>query len=375
MNTQFQKRRWKQVALQGTKRIDPNPLFPRAKPSLLRTVLPWLIVAFAVSGGAIWAVFFSTWFDATYIIVEGNRTIPSDMVEAAVKGTFATRRFGMFPQGNTVFFSPASATPMVLDTLQHVQALESIVITKTLPARIDVVMTERTPHLRYINGGTTFLLDREGVIAKREDDDATGTKKVLGATTDDDAAFPKLYDQNGHDVAVGAAVVTSQFVDALFALDAALRASDDIVPLHYSIPPLRCFDVITPEPEEVRAPEPTNTNQEQGTSAVNGNAKKKVNANVTANTNDNENVNSAYEEVVPIPEDRFVETECAIGDRVRENTELRATTADKWDIYLRTDQSVTEQLARMYRVIDEQHIDRTKLDYIDLRFGERVIYK
>lgn len=381
MTPHFHGRRWKRTALQGTKHIDPNPLFPRTKPSRRRAALPWFFVALIVTAGATWSVFFSTWFDATYIIVVGNKTIPSATVESAVKETFTSRRFGIFPQGNTVFFSPADATPKVREILQHLQALESITIAKTLPAQITVTLTERTPHLRYSNGGTNFLLDREGVIAKREDEPSTkATKnKVLGASTDGESSFPRLYDQNSHEVAVGENVVKPQFVDALFTIDGALRSSNDIMPLLYSIPPLRCFDVVTPEPV---VPQPVATNAtttEKGTSAINGSAKKKANTNTKVNvneaTNGNTNINSSFEEVTPIPEEQFVETKCALGDRVRENTELRVTTTDKWDIYLRTDQPVLEQLGRMYRVIGEQHLDRTRLDYIDLRFGERVIYK
>lgn len=378
MMSQFSHRRWRSTALQSAKRIEPNPLFPRVRTSRRRNALPWLVVFGIVTASAFWAAFFSGWFDITYVIVEGNTVIPSERVEAAVRNVFGTRRFGVLPQGNTLFFSSPAATATVIETLEHQQALESLTITKALPAAITVTLTERTPHLSYILGGTTYLLDREGVIAQRSDGETSKKRpaKVLGATTDGTDSFPKLYDLNAHDVAVGQGVVSRQFVDALFTIDAALKASNDIVPQRYTIPPLRCFDVITPEPkDEEKTKEPVNTNTEQGTSAINGSAKKKSNTNTAVNANDNENTNSILDEVEPIPEDQFVETDCAVGERVLQNTELRVTTTEKWDIYLRVDASITDQLARMYRVLNEQRLDRANLDYIDLRFGERVIYK
>lgn len=373
-------RRWKRTALEGVKRIEPNPLFPKPLPSAHRGSLPWLIVAGLVTLGAGWAALFSGWFNVEYVIVEGNKVIPTSTVESAVRSLFGSRRFGLFPQGNALFFSTAAAATKVAAMLGQEQALENLTIAKTLPGAVTVVLTERTPNLTYVVGGTAFLVDRKGIITKRGDDEPTSTRtaKVLGASTERDAPFPTLYDLNTRDAAVGDPVISEQFVDGLFALDDALKASNDVLPQRYFIPIQRCFDVITPEPEEEPVQqEPVNTNEGKGASAINGTAKKKTNTNNNANrtTNGNENANSVLDEVDPIPEDRFVETDCPIGERVLQNTELRVTTVEKWDLYLRVDASITDQLVRMYRVFDEQRIDRSKLDYIDLRFGERVIYK
>lgn len=53
----------------------------------------------------------------------------------------------------------------------------------------------------------------------------------------------------------------------------------------------------------------------------------------------------------------------------------RATTLARWKIYFDPQGNIDEQINKLFSVLREKIVDQTKLEYIDLRFGERIFYK
>lgn len=55
--------------------------------------------------------------------------------------------------------------------------------------------------------------------------------------------------------------------------------------------------------------------------------------------------------------------------------EYQAITSENWKIYFEPKENLNEQINNLSLVIREKITDRNKLEYIDLRFGNRVFYK
>jgi len=55
--------------------------------------------------------------------------------------------------------------------------------------------------------------------------------------------------------------------------------------------------------------------------------------------------------------------------------EYQAITTEGWKIYFEPKVGLREQVNNLFLVLREKFSDRTKLEYIDLRFGNRVFYK
>lgn len=55
--------------------------------------------------------------------------------------------------------------------------------------------------------------------------------------------------------------------------------------------------------------------------------------------------------------------------------EYQAITSENWKIYFNPEENLNEQINNLSLVLREKIINRFKLEYIDLRFGNRVFYK
>lgn len=58
-----------------------------------------------------------------------------------------------------------------------------------------------------------------------------------------------------------------------------------------------------------------------------------------------------------------------------EASEITLITKEGWEIYFKTTESVIKQVEILFSVLSQRVKDRSKLEYIDLRFGEKVFWK
>jgi len=55
--------------------------------------------------------------------------------------------------------------------------------------------------------------------------------------------------------------------------------------------------------------------------------------------------------------------------------QISMQTTEGWQVFFRTTNSVTQQVNRLLLILKEEVKDRSDLEYIDLRFAEKVFYK
>lgn len=307
---------------------DENPLFPRKRE---RRVSPGQILVALLLLAGFSTLLWGPWFRVRYVAIEGNAYVQTAEVERIANDALHTRFLWLFPKDNTLFFSRSSIEHALTATLMRAHALEFLHVTTRAPVGLTVEMKERIPNLYYTVNAREYTLDRKGVITERIDE-----KKPR-------EDFPRVFDQNSRDVAVGEMVVSETFVEYLFTLDEALK-NKTIAIKDYYIPPLSCFAFQKPEPIEPRDDEEGSTN---------------------------ENTNTAP--VARLPE--LVKETCESGDSFVQNKEVRVRTGQGWEIYARTDEDPTIHLNRLFFVLEKKNINREALHYIDLRFGETVVFQ
>lgn len=333
-----------------------NPLFPQKRREEkrrgpLRVVSGLLLLALAA--GAIYLAIWSSVFRLGIITVDGNRFTKTDDVLSVITGVWSRQRWLILPGQNYFTFSTRTAEKRIQERLGAEQALASLKVTKHLPSRIDVAIVERTPRVLYSNGGVRFLVDRSGVVAS-----TTESGQHL------DPSLPALYDQTTRPVLVGTQVLPKQLVDALFAIQEQIQKNTDIPIDFFYVPPVSC-KVFLPIVETHKEPEAVTTNG----AAINANRSAATNTDPTVrNVNTNSNSGPAIGESPAEPP-------CDKAAEALSNTDLRLKSTEDWEIFFRTTDGAEKQVARLLRVLQERRLDRTKLDYIDLRFGEEVILK
>lgn len=335
-----------------------NPLFPKQQPREPRRyggLFAGLVIILLFAG--LVALLRAPVFDITLSTIEGSHFIPRTSIESGLESYMQQKVFGVFPRRNYFVFSNEGAAEYLKSLLTEDQAVESLEVQKKFFTLAAVSLVERVPNLVYINGGRSLLLDRKGVVASE-------------STEKPSASFPVLYDQTTRQVAIGDSVLTQETVQTVFSIRDKIKERTDIPIDFFYIPPATCITLT--ETEEIPNPDfRRNSNTNNTNTAINANTNS-VNSNRGA-------VNNSNEANEPATVDEFIEIERVIYDCEKESIppvlEIRIRVTEDWEIYFRATDSIDDQITRLIRVIREKKLERRQLDYIDLRFGEQVIYK
>ncbi|MVS98713.1 cell division protein FtsQ/DivIB [Devosia marina] len=124
--------------------------------------------------------------------------------EISISGQSLTREqdifdaLGIQPHTSTLGFDVEAARQRVAE----LPAVETVIVRKTYPGDVDVVITEKTPVARWAVDGVTFLIDGRGEQIAEAGPDYSGLPLVIGDGAADDAlvmiralnGFPLLQD-------------------------------------------------------------------------------------------------------------------------------------------------------------------------------------
>ncbi|MFH1171705.1 MAG: hypothetical protein V1778_04160 [bacterium] len=331
-----------------------NPLFPKKNLREVRKTHRrfWGIIVVLVIGFCVYGMFFSTFFSIRYVTEEGNAYIRSSEITTVVRQYLESKILGILPRSTYFAVSTPSLKHRLLTTLGKQQAIEAVTVQKSLAGRINIIVKERIPNLILENGGGRYLLDRTGTITK----DVRANEHV-------DPSFPTILDQNTRTLTVGTHTLGAELIKNVFVFRQLLEEKTKIHIEYFYLPPVDCTLLSTPQEEGT--PESL-TNAAQATNTSDDTNEKNVNSkNVVPPTNANSsssNLNTNSQEDI-----------CDIPTLVLQERDLRVKTESGWSIFFRTDAAAQEQVDRLVRVLRERSINEQTLQYIDLRFGERVI--
>ncbi len=338
-----------------------------------RTALLWFLLFFVGASG--W-LFFSDTFRIQYVLLDGNRFLSGSEIERAARSYADRPLLWVLPRTNYFFFSTRGAERAVTQALQNQQAMERLEVKKKFPISVLITVVERVPHAVYINGGHEFLIDRSGYIASQVE---KGKKPS--------PHFPVVYDQTTRSLKVGSPALSEQLVIFLFALQKELEDKTDIAVQTMSLPPVTCL-ALPEEPAPKRGVGATedNTNARESEASSENADTNATNTALINSSSLNTNSASAAKKSSRQGNDTNVNTsgekaqapDVETCDKERlalRNLELRVKTTEKWEAYFRADDAVERQVSRLVRLLREKNLDRTTLKYVDLRFGDQVIYK
>lgn len=316
-----------------------NPYFPKRRNRRAIFLFSGLF-ALLVTGFSL--LLWGPWFRVTLVAVQGNEYVQTAEIERRAFEALEQNYLWILPKNNTLFFSKSAIEHALTGSLAETHALERLAVTPYIPIGLTVAMKERVPNLVYVVNAQRYYLDRKGIL----------TERLEGERTAGD--FPVLHDQNSRTVTMGEEVARGAFLEYLFSLDAKL-AERGITVKDYYIPPISCFAFEKP----VREAMPETDEEGSGETKTNENANVNMNANVAP--------------VSRLPE--LVWEACKGDNAYLNNKELRVRTEERWQIYTRTDQDPAEHVERLLFVLEKKNINRDALKYIDLRFGDTVVYQ
>lgn len=348
-----------------------NTLFPRDHQRYVGGGIRWwLVITAVVLLGGVGTALWSPLLAITTVTISGNTFVDAATIQTAANHYLDGRTLGIFPRRSFLVASEKGMTSSIQKALRGNPAVTAVRTQKTFPLLVAIAVTEQIPTVIYSNNGTKYYLNRSGSVTGLVPDGTKVSKR-----------FPQLYDQTSHPVSPGTTVVKPSTLDALFTAQDLLTRDTAVVPDFYYLPPVVCpkADVQDGGGDQgsgvVNAPN-TNVHLTNNTNSATTNRANNTNTSTAKNALGTKSAKKGNG-TGSVPNTNIVSSDpaCNVALVVLKNPELYVRTVEKWDILMRSDQSIEDQVARLVRVLNETKPDRKKLHSIDLRFGENVIVR
>lgn len=359
-------------------RLQTRPQGPRTLRQFLwhwikfRDGWVWLTIFFIIFAGGAFFVFFTPFFQITTVAIDGTRNIAREDLEAIIGDYRSSRKFLVFPRNNMLFFGAEEAQAAVRENLENKFALEDIDIIKNYPDGIEVRVVERIPGLLWVSDGRKYLLDMEGVPTEELADESK------------EGEYPHIVDKNAAPVQPGKQIISADLVRFVLLLDKEFTDRTGLKIREYSIPRIQCQEK-TYVAEKIFSDEIENEDNEEIKEKKKDILKQYNQGEITIEEsleklesvkNESRKEKRNSEEVGA---DEFIKWEAVYEpidcDLVKVNSDVYVLVEDDFEVYLDSGLDLDLQLQNLGSVMAESIDDRKAIDYVDVRYPDRVYYK
>ncbi len=332
----FRKRRTIPKPLRAQKEYK-NPFFSKENFSdiLFRTLKIHYGLIILIVFGLGYLFFFSEIFQFNFIEVTGATKISNEDIKTFVTEEINVSRFVFFKQKNYFMIDGNKVEKEVKNKIQETIGLEEFSLKKKFPRTIKVYLKEIIPSVTWYNGRRYYYIDKGGLVAK----------SVVEEEVDHN--YPLIEDVNGFLITPPEQVISADIVSVLQEITNKLN-NIGVDVSGFQTAEIECLEeVIIKEDKELESDENEN---------VNSNENKNIDSS-------NKNVNTA------IPE-------CNKKELLLKSSRLNVKTNQEYLIYLDISQDIENQISSLDLILKTTLKGKTEgLEYIDLRFENKVYYK
>lgn len=349
-----------------------NPYFKNEEPQTKHLKRDGLAVlgSLILLLGLLWVVF-GRWqlLSAQYITIGGEQYLTVDEIAEATRGALQQRRWLVFKQGFLPVLDEEQLAADITTKLNEKIQLRSVVVTTDWPKTVTVTVAERVPGYVYINNKQYYYLDVQGTITQ------------VTTEAEADPHFPHLREGNKkRKVEVGQNIVRPNVVEFVSQLHEEFTPVSNLDISEYSIMPVSCQ-------EKQYVAEKIFEDEIAGSKTE---SSKKQKRDVLAKLRNNEiTVDQSLDLLEEIKQgegdqsasgsDAFIQYEAEYKevdcDYPTVTRDIAVVTQQGPAVYFDTGLDLELQLNHLATVISSDIDDVSALDYIDLRFTDRVYYR
>ncbi|PIS42098.1 MAG: hypothetical protein COT24_05170 [Candidatus Kerfeldbacteria bacterium CG08_land_8_20_14_0_20_40_16] len=330
------------------KPVYENPYFKRKQLGfILRHIKnPRRLILGLIILGVIYFFFYSNFFRIKEVEIQGNQELTYDQISSEINKVFVARRLIILPQSNLFVYNTKASEQALWDSF----ALEQVKIKKRLPDKIVVTLKEKIPNLTFINDGHYYYLDLEGIVTH------------IISPEEAKPNFPIVEDLNERKVKLKDKILPQKVIESIFDLNENFSKKTNTNIDRFLIPEVNCPKKTEPVSSEIGVP-PTNSNTKVNTNLNINQNSSSVNSSKNANLNQNVNTSVTAEEkcdIVPLTQDIIIKTQ------------------ENWQAFFTTVSDLSAQLERLKIFLLNRAVNKesnSNIDYIDLRFGEKIFLK
>lgn len=356
-----------------------NPYFPR-EPKIRSGVTDrWTYAGIGalLTLGAVYLLLIADFFALSSVTIQGNQIISNDEIQKQVNTVLDQKILGIFKRRNFWLFNAKVANAQIRDAIQSEIALAEIQTKKKFPRSIVIQVEERIPSLIFTSKNQSYSIDLDGFISQNI------------ALADANEHFPRIFDQNERTVKIGEQVMHPDLISWLFEIR---QIIPEQTPFHiesFEFPGVKCSEkVVTSrkksqkeieDEQEVRVQENElrliQERLQEGEISVTESIEflQRLSDEPTSDSLDSQPDQNADESETAIIEYK-TEKKPASCDYLNVIDELHVKTSEGPRLYLDHGQSLNRQIHNLRAVLKEKIQDPKVVQYIDLRFQDRVYY-
>ncbi|MBU0732269.1 hypothetical protein KKC88_05305 [Patescibacteria group bacterium] len=354
----------------------------RGKPQTLREFLwswikfkdgwVWLTIFFVIFSGGVFFIFFTPFFQISTISIDGNKNITQDELNNIIEDFKSSRKLLILPRNNMLFFGVEEAQAAVTENLQNKFALEDIDVIKNYPDGVEIRIVERIPGLLWVSDNNKYLLDINGVPTEQLKDEKEESK------------YPNIVDKNKTKVEPGKQIISEKLVDFVLELDKVFEQKTNLKIREYSIPQIQCQEK-TYVAEKILADEIESEDNEEVKQKKKDILKEYNQGKITIEEslekleNVKNETTKEKKKSNEVSSDEFIQWETVYEpidcDLEKVNSDVHILVEDDFEVYLDSKLDLDIQLQNLKSVLAEKIDDKGAIDYIDVRYPDRVYYK
>lgn len=333
----------------------------------------YLGILLLIFGSIGYLTFGTSYFIITNISVSGNENITTNEVTTIINNHLNQNRLFILPRKNYIFFNTNKATQVLEQEINNKFALESLSINKKWSNTIEIQLKERIPGLIWASNEEYHFIDLEGVVSQKIDN-----------IEEQKQNFPIIYDKNNAPLEENKQVITKELINFIFEIEDKIPQISKLEIESYNIPEITCQEqqyraekIIKQEIEETEDEEVKDQKREileqynQGEISIDESLSMLEDVKKQEKSSSNSNTNSEDEELIKW-EAVYIPKDC---DYIKVNNEINITTKQGYEIYFDNNIDLDGQLNNLNMVLNQKIDNPENLQYIDLRFSDRVYYK
>lgn len=311
--------------------------------------------------------------------IQTTQNINKTQIEYIVNGYLAQKSLFLFRKSNKYLFSTDEVGELIRENLQDQVVIKSLEINLSDQGDLSLNIKEQLPNIIWQTGDMPYLMDFEGVITSRDNqiEDENATDKFL----------PKIVDENNLPVEINQQVISKDLVDFVVLLTEEFpkQVSNDLQIDYFEIPEIKCQQRIIQSKETNVESEVFNQELDDKKRVIQERFKNNE-ISIDESLELLENLRREYilsnqsalengeiDELVKIEyEEIFEDFPCSYIQTIKD---IKLVTTEGWYIYLTTYLDFTTQAENLNTVLKENITNHDNLEYIDVRFDDRVYIK
>lgn len=315
------------------------------------------------------------WFYVDTITIVGNQYLTTEQISQPTQEILDSKKWNIFPRRIYFFSNTEHITVQLQQSLGQQYSIEQLSVEKTFPNEIIITVKERIPGLVYISHENTYYyVDLNGISTEQ---------KMEG---DLDPHFPRVRDANVRSVTIGQQLLNQNIIAAITYLNEHFTNATDLHIAEYSIEPITCYkkeyiaEKIFADEIESSANEDIKNQKkdilkmlEEGTITIDQSLDLLEEVKRTESGEDELEIdpatgNQAFLKLAA----QYTDAECNYVAAIQD---INIVTQDGVKILFDSTLDIEAQIKNLQTILETNITDVTAVEYIDMRFPDRVYYR